>query len=125
MTDEIERKIAKIEETFLGVEDHGILTAILTLNYGHAGQGTPGYALDEPRGVRGDRGRTGTAFGMEMVASIMRACGVRRWEDLKGRTIIALVGDDRVVGLAPLPTEHGDEFLFADVKDRVEPSRDL
>lgn len=35
----IEIRNARIVRTFLGIEDHGIFTAVLTLNYGDSQQG--------------------------------------------------------------------------------------
>ena len=119
--------IAKITSTHLGWEDHGILTVMLTVEYGGgACQGIGGYALDMP--VRNDsgkfEGRYGTAYGMEFIARVMRAAGVRKWEDLRGRTIFVLqdlpegdtaLGTSRVVGIENLPTEQGERFVFADL----------
>jgi hypothetical protein len=113
----MEKKIAKITSTSLGMEDHGILTAYLELDYGGTGQSTGGYGFDNPD--KGSlRGRRGTAFGMEFVARIMWACGVSEWEKLKGRTILALFEDNnfwRVIGIENLPTEPGGQFVFADL----------
>ena len=111
-------KIAKIESTLLGYEDHGIFTAILYLHYGDSGQGAGMYSLDQ-YDKKTER-RHGTAAGMDFIIGVLRACGVDQWEKVKGRTIIAImdgIGDDwnaKVIGLKPLPTEGGTEFLFAD-----------
>lgn len=98
-------KIARIDKTFLGFEDHGIFTATLSLDYGGSGQGTPGYAL--------------AAHAHDFIVGILRATGVDSWEKVQGRTVLALLDSDswdaNVVGLRPLPTEHGDTFVFADV----------
>lgn len=117
MTIEYERHVAKITRTFLGVEDHGIFTVNLWLDYGGSQQGAGGYALDsyDERIKR----RVGTADGMEFVIRVLRACGVQSWEELKGRTIYALkdVADGNlglVRGVEPLPTEPGERFVFAD-----------
>lgn len=124
---EYRKDIAKITSTMLGVEDHGILTVWMTVSYGgSSGQGIGGYCLDEPtHDVDGKfTGRVGTTYGMEFVARIMRACGVDKWEDLKGRTIYVLqnipegrstLGTSAVVGIENLPTERGERFVFADL----------
>lgn len=120
------RDIAKITSTMLGVEDHGILTVWLTVDYGGSGQGIGGYSLDGPTHDDDGKflGRVGSAFGMEFVARTMRACGVDKWEDLKGRTIYVLQdlpddesawGTSKVVGIENLPTERGERFIFADL----------
>lgn len=114
-----EQVIARIDSTFLGWEDHGILTAYLRLDYGSASQSTPGYTLDEPDG---QRDRVGIAFGMEFVARIMRAVGVDEWGKLKGRTIFALVEGGQVVGIEPLPTERGERFIFRELAEAMAPA---
>lgn len=115
-------EIAKVEKTMLGFEDHGIMTCFLHLSFGGSGQGAGGYALDEPRRDASDKflGRYGTSYGMEWVIRAIKACGVDTWEQIKGRTVLALrEGEDRfngkLVGLKPLPTERGETFIFADL----------
>lgn len=111
-------RIAKIERTHLGYEDHGIFTLYLHVSYGTSGQGVGGYSLDAPPADSG-RKRQGTAYGMEHIIRVIRACGVGSWEEVQGRTIIVYTdGDDwnaKVVGIGPLPTEPGEKFLFADL----------
>lgn len=114
MSDEpLTETIAKIAGVSLGWEDHGIFTCMLHLDYGHSGQGAGGYALDSfDRAL--DR-RVGTAAGMEFIVRVMRAVGVNDWSALKGKTILALgVTNASVAGIAPLPTEKGERFIFAD-----------
>ena len=60
-------KIAKIKESFLGYEDHGILTIYLRVEYGDgSSQSIGGYQLDF---------RCGT-----WVKGILGATGVDEWE---------------------------------------------
>lgn len=134
------KDIAKIKSTFLGVEDHGILTCFLHVDYGSGGQGIGGYSLDEPTwgtddgfvvGSRPDdhtarfAGRRGTDFGMEFVRRVIKACGVDSWEKVTGRTIYVLqdlpegssaLGTSKVLGIENLPTEPGEQFIFADLR---------
>ena len=111
--------IAKITDTYLGVESHGIFTAVLTLDYGSSGQGTPGYALDGPLVKDGERiGRWGIPQGVDFIKAVIRAAGVEKWEDVKGRTVIATIGEDRQVsGIRPLPTENGAPMVFREIFD--------
>lgn len=112
-------EIAKIERTTLGYEDHGIFTCMLHLNFGGGGQGAGGYSLDAPtHDADGNfTGKVGTAFGMEWVIRAMNACGVREWDEVKGRTVLALRDPDggQLLGIKPLPTEKGKPFIFADL----------
>ena len=130
MTQELDREIAKVENTFLGVEDHGILTATIgfTGNNGSWGQGTPGYGLDAYNGDRAKKkpapqypqDRVGTAFGMEFIRRLLQAFGVNQWEDIKGRTVFVVREGGRfgtIVGIEPLPTEGGKAFMFKELED--------
>lgn len=109
----METRIAKITKTFLGYEDHGCMTAMLTLDYGGSAQGAGGYSLDKYD--KGRKRRVGTAFGIEWIASTLKACGVDSWEKVQGCTVLADIADGRVVGLRPLPTERGEPFDFAEL----------
>lgn len=80
---------ARITRTKFGVEDHGILTATLSLDFGGSGAGWGGYALDSP--VKDADGkflrREGTDWGCEFLHRIMQTVGVSSWEDLPGTHI--------------------------------------
>lgn len=87
MAREIEN--AKITSTFLGREDHGIMTAYVNVQYDTAShQGFGGYALDKPVGEKGVfRERQGVRAGMEFVVGVLGAVGVDSWEELKGKHV--------------------------------------
>lgn len=87
MADEIRN--AKIEETMLGYEDHGIMTCFLTLDYDGSVQGFGGYGLDEPKkDSKGKHiGRFGSAYGMQFIKEILEVVGVEKWEDLVGKYV--------------------------------------
>lgn len=108
--------IARIRSTMLGYEDHGILTAWLDLDFGGSGQGAGGYGLDE-YDKELDRRVAHAACGA-FIAGVLSACGVQSWEKVAGRTVFALKDGNgwngKVVGLAPLPTEKGEPFIFED-----------
>lgn len=80
-----ETKNAKIESTMLGYEDHGLLTFMLYLDYGHSGQGAGGYRLDSYDKEKQEA--VGTTTGLEAIAEIIKVVGVDKWEDLKGKHI--------------------------------------
>ena len=101
----MEERIAKIAGTFLGVEDHGIFTATLSFDYGGAGQGSPAYFL-------AGAGEATDPRGIDFIRGVLTACGVRQWEDVKGRTVLVVIKDGLVAGIKPLPTERGEAFLF-------------
>lgn len=120
------KEIAKIESTFLGVEDHGIFTAMLNVNYGGSGQGIGGYSLDDYDPER--KTRIGTAFGAEFIKRVLGVCGVSEWEKVKGRTIFVLRQSEgfgsKVLGIASLPTEGNETFLFQDLVKEFYPDAD-
>ncbi len=96
-----EKIIAKITDTTLGFEGHGVLTAFLHLDFGDDHhQGAGGYDLRLKAGA--------------FIAATLNACGVERWEDVRGRTVLAIVENGFVRGIAPLPTERGTIFIFDD-----------
>lgn len=68
-----EIKNATIERTMIGIEDHGILTCMLHLDYGGSGQGFGGYEI--------------TLNAGQWIQKIIETVGVEKWEDLKGKHI--------------------------------------
>ncbi len=78
----IETKNARITSTVLGIEDDGILTASMFLDYGGTSQGFDLYSS----------GSSGSAFGMAAIHKVLEVVGVHKWEDLPG-THIRVVSD--------------------------------
>jgi len=109
-------EIAKIESTFLGYEDHGILTAYIQFDMGSSGQSAGGMMFSwRPAGGP----EKFTDVGIAFVSGVLRACGVIQWEKLVGRTVFVLRDRpyDKIIGLRPLPTEKGKEFLFSEMDE--------
>lgn len=77
---------AKIKNTTLGYEDHGILTFGLGLDLA-GGMFTTfgGYGLDTYDKV--SKKRICYAYGMQLIVEIMKTVGVEKWEDLTGKYI--------------------------------------
>lgn len=100
-------KIAKIESTTLGYEDHGIPSFMLNMSFGTNNQGFGNRDL--------------RSWGTDILFAIMDACGVRSWEEVKGRTVLALYDEGGYfpIGIKPLPTERGTGFIIVDDK-RIE-----
>lgn len=71
-----------IESTFLGIEDHGIMTCTLNISFGLVRQSFGGYSLDNYRDDL-DR-RVGTAFGCEFIKKIIETLDVKSFESLVG-----------------------------------------
>lgn len=84
-----EIKNARITRTMLGVEEHGILSAMIYLEYNGRGQGFGGYSLDAPAAkAERDKGalkrHPHKNCGL-FVARVLEVVGVEKWEDLKGQ----------------------------------------
>jgi len=124
-------QIAKIRKAYFGVEDHGLLACYLDFDFGGSGQGTGGHCLDEP--IHDESGkflrREGTAYGMQFLAAVMRAAGVDSWDKLEGRTVYALRDHEgwggQIIGIAPLPTETGEEFIFDSLREKHYPKEEV
>lgn len=103
---------AKIKETRLGYESHGIFTFFLVVELeGGCSIGIGNIALDEWND--NEKRRIGTAIGLDMIIGILEVVGVKNWEDLPGKYIrvnkvglgesikvIANVLDDRTIDIA-------------------------
>jgi hypothetical protein len=79
---------AIITATTLGVEEHGIMTSFLYVDYGGVSQGFGGYTLDAPPGYAGvaSTRQAHRAFGC-WVKRVLDITGAEKWEDVKGRVI--------------------------------------
>lgn len=71
-----EIKNATIRNTMLGFEGHGILTAMITVDYGGSCQGFGGYRMDG-----------GDDFLGKSIINVLNAVGVDSWESLKGKHV--------------------------------------
>lgn len=81
---------ARITGTNLGIEDHGILTFMIFLEWPGCGQGLGGYCLDKPIS-RDCETRAGFGPGLIAIRKILETVGVTKWEDLKGQLVRAKV----------------------------------
>lgn len=74
---------AMITSTFLGYEEHGILTFLIELKGNGWGVGFGNCALDECSGGK----RIPVSEGLECISTILKTVGVDKWEDLKGKYV--------------------------------------
>lgn len=77
-------KNAVIESATITNDDHGLLSAWLTLNYGESGQGFGGFSLLSPAG--------------HFIWRRMEVAEVTEWSQLKGRTIRVRTDSDSTWG---------------------------
>lgn len=117
----MQEHIAKITGTMLGVEDHGILTSFLFVEYRGGGeQGVGGYALDTYDKELEER--VGTAYGCEFIRRTLNTVGVHKWENIIGKHIIVFCDDgDSFLGRRPLGIGNIDDpkkyFMFEDLRE--------
>lgn len=111
------KRLAKIQKTFLGIEDHGILTGWLDVDYGSTMQGVGFYTLDtyDPEKKK----RIGHSAASDWLLNVLKVAGVDSWEKLPGRHIYVLKENDdwhsKIIGIAQIETEGSNEFIFEDV----------
>ena len=83
------KKLAKIREASLNIQDRGILTFWLHVDYEEGcSQGVGGIALDD--WDEDERGRKGTAFGCEVIRQILLCMGVDDFSKMRGKMIWVL-----------------------------------
>ncbi|NWL13271.1 hypothetical protein DM793_18565 [Paenarthrobacter nitroguajacolicus] len=118
-------QIGTIKSTRLGVEDHGVMTATLNIEWSGGGIGVGGYTLDSPRKDDSGKhlGRIGTAYGLDHIMRLLETVGVDRWEQLPGKQVIVMFEGDGgwgsiSCGIAGITNEkvfdvkvHVNEFL--------------
>lgn len=94
---------ARISSTFLGIEDHGVMSFTLFLDYGGSGQGFGQYCLDEPVKIDGKFiRRKGTALGCDCILQILITLGVDSWEKLPGTYVKADHDSAKIYRIAPI-----------------------
>lgn len=96
----METKNAQISHTMLGYEDHGILTAMIYLNYGGSGQGFGGYSLDRYSKERECRIED-KACGF-FIRRILEVVGVSKWEELASKYIRVKADSSKVYAIGNL-----------------------
>lgn len=89
----MEIRNAIINNATLEIDDHGVLTVWLYLNYGGSGQGFGGYALYLPDGFK-HHNIWGVAG--HFIYRILQIADVKNWDQLQGKTI-RVKQDDRSV----------------------------
>lgn len=82
---ELKIENAKITGTTLGIEDHGILTAFVHVEFAGGGCGFGGYGFDQWDAEL--KKRRGAGYGTDFIRCVLETVGVSNWEQLKGQHI--------------------------------------
>jgi hypothetical protein len=107
---ESEQRIAKIERSYIGFEDHGLLSVSLTFNYGGSQQGIGHRAFGSSSEGEPENWRLAHEMGMDFIRRLLLACGVNQWERIVGRTVLVTCDFTSIGRIDPLPTEKGTSF---------------
>lgn len=108
------KELARVESVFLGIEDHGIFTMVLHLDFGGSHIGFGGFFLGHrPEGE--DRAR-GTAAGADFICAMLDLFGVDDIKKLVGRTCFVLheksiVSATDIIGLELPAFDGGKRFI--------------
>jgi len=100
---------AQIDRTFFGIEDHGILTFFIHLQYDECGyQGFGGYSLDGH----------GEGWGkwLLFVRALLRALEIEKWEELPG-CYCRVKREDGSMHAKPFAIGHPIKDKWADIRD--------
>lgn len=117
-----EKRNAVIEGAKLCIENGGILTAWLTLDYGGAGQGFGGFALALSKDfLHQDPPREGVFCG-QFLLRVLQIAGVEEWSALPGRTIRADAEDTKIHGIGHIV--KNDWFYPAELAAQVFPEKE-
>lgn len=112
MTDR-KRELGKIDHVHFGIEDHGILSLAIGVDFGGTHQGLGHMVLDV--WSEKDKRRIGTACGLDLVLQVLQFFKVDQLDKIKGRTVFALRESDSynadIVGLEIPPFDGGGKFL--------------
>jgi len=81
----IEIKNAVIEGATITSDDHGVLSAWVSLDYGGSGQSFGGWSLYLPKSF--DHHDKGCSYAGHFIWRVMEVAEVSEWSKLKGKTI--------------------------------------
>jgi|SRR5579863_429468 len=110
---------AIIKSTMLGIEDHGIMTFFVFVEWPGAGCGLGGYALD--RQLRHCAIPHGSAIGYQAIRQILETVGVLTWEKLPG-THVRIVDEGLGHGLTRIGHFMDDRWF--DIREWMKDARE-
>jgi hypothetical protein len=82
----METKNAIITSAEITNDEHGLLSAWITVDYGDSGQGFGGYALYLPKSFK-HHNLNGPNYAGHFIWRVMEIAGVSKWSELSGKTI--------------------------------------
>jgi hypothetical protein len=91
---------ARITDTFLGIEGHGMFTFIIQLDFKEWSQAFGTYAIDTFNTET--KQRDPSAVAGYAIARILKIAGVDQWEKLEGRYVRAKIEGGMVRAIGPI-----------------------
>ncbi len=101
---ETETKNAVIESARITNDDHGLLSAWLTLDYGGSGQGFGGYSLYLPDSFTHSKKQAN--YAGHFIWRVMEIAGVTEWSQLAGKTIRVMARHDSIEAIGHIVKEN-------------------
>jgi hypothetical protein len=97
---------AQIENTFLGIEDHGILTFNINLLFADYEQNFGGYALDVFDKEKNKR--IGHHICADMILNILKTLEFNSWEELRGKylRIVKDIHSDKIISIGHITKDQ-------------------
>ncbi len=115
------KKLAKVEGYFFGIEDHGILTMDITLDYGNGGHQTFGGIALDSYSKKKER-RVGHASGTDFILRILDLFEVNELKEIIGKTVYALLNDKvnaTIIGLEMPEFASGERFVIKEWQEEM------
>jgi hypothetical protein len=117
------KKLAKVASVKLHIEDHGILTISISLDFGGIHQGFGGYSLDTYDKEK--KRRVGTDYGTEWILRLLNLFAVTSLDEIKGRSVYALYEKDEwnafIEGLEMPEFDGGKRFVPKEMRKEYFP----
>lgn len=119
------KELGKVDAVDLFIEDHGLLTLSVSLDFGGRFQSFGGFCLDTYN--EKTEKREGSAAGTDFILSILHLFGVTRLSEAVGKPVYALrEGDGTLItGLETPEFDGGRIFKAVDWQNKWFPNRDV
>ncbi len=118
------KELGKVQDVFFGIEDHGILTISIRLDFGGSEQsfGNIGLCYNDREN---NRWLDEDGAGMTFIYRILEFFGVTEFPKIEGKTVYALKKDyfSMIDGLERTKFEGGKRFLLDDWKKQFWPDK--
>jgi hypothetical protein len=106
-----------VDDSFIGIEDHGVFSINLNFDFRSTGQGLGHRCIATSREQPdGTYKMIGTAVGCDYIIRLMEVLGVREWKEVVGQRVYCLrdgTSFGSILGLANVDDPAGSYIIFA------------